>query len=534
VDPKELAHALRDPAAFPVPGARSVEIAQTHASIVFLVGDTAWKAKKPVHLGFLDFSTLGRRHADCERELELNRRMVPDVYRGLASVVRRDGELRVVREASPRDAVVEWLVEMRRLPAAGMLDRLIPAGGVTDGHLRHFAHRLAAFHAHADAGPDVARHGAIDVVRARQRDCLFRLAEHAARPAPGLDAPLDAGFVRALDRAARAWLDRIAPTLERRRLQGRVRDGHGDLQAANACMVDGRIEAYDCLEFRDEYRCADQAMDPSFLAMDLDRFGRPDLAESFLAAYAEASGERGIDDLFRFFRMHYAIVRAMTESIRLHQAETPASDLPTIAGKVRTYALLAAGYAVEPATVLVMGLPATGKSTLAAHLGHPMRAPVRSSDRVRKAMHGVAPTERAKAEAYGTGATDATYRELARLVADASGTVIVDASQRTRAQRTPLVAAAAARGVPWILVDVDADRRTIESRMARRAADPARISDADLSVHDRLRAEREPPDEIPPAHRMQLTSEDRPGWLDAAAAAVLARLLDAGHGPVTR
>lgn len=534
MEPAELIDALGDPGAFPAPAGAAVEVAQTHASVVFLVGDTAWKAKKPVNLGFLDFSTLERRRADCEREIRLNRRMVPNLYRGIAAVVRRGERLRVVRDARPDEPVVEWLVEMRRLPAEGMLDRLIPAGGVDEDHLRDFARRLADFHARADAGPDVARHGAIEVLRVRQHDCLTRLAANASRPSPGTDAPLDAAFTGALDRAARAWLDRLAPVLERRRTQGCVRDGHGDLQAANACMVDGRIEAYDCLEFRDEYRCADRAMDPSFLAMDLDRFGRPDLAESFLAAYAEASSERGIDDLFRFFRMHYAIVRAMTESIRLHQAETPAGDLPAIARKVRTYALLAAGYAVEPATVLVMGLPATGKSTLAGHLSRAMRARVASSDRIRKAMHGVAPTERANAEAYGTGATDATYRELARLVADASGTVIVDASQRTRAQRAPLVAAAAARGVPWILVDVDAGRRTIESRMARRAADPARISDADLSVHDRLRAEREPPDEIPPAHRMQLTSEDRPGWLDAAAAAVLARLLDAGHGPVTR
>ena len=434
----DLATALRDPAAYPGRVAASVDVAQTHASVVFLVGDTAWKAKKPVNLGFLDFSTLERRRADCERELRLNRRMVPEIYRGLAAVVREGNRLHVTRDLPPGAEVVEWLVEMRRLPAEGMLDRLIPAGGVTERHLHDFARRLAEFHARAEAGPDVRRHGALDVVRARQDDCLRRLAEHATRPAPGFDPPLDAAFISALDRAARAWLDRIAPMLEARRHEGRVRDGHGDLQAANACMVDGRIEAYDCLEFQDAYRCADQAMDPSFLAMDLDRFGRPDLANSFLAAYADAAEERGIDELFRYFRMHYAIVRAMTESIRLHQPETPAGDLAAIAAKVRTYALLAAGYAVEPATVLVMGLPATGKSTLAAHLARAMRAPIHASDLVRKALHGLAPTERAGADAYTTAATDATYRALAGMVAGAKRTVIVDASQRTRAQRAPL------------------------------------------------------------------------------------------------
>jgi predicted kinase len=154
-----------------------------------------------------------------------------------------------------------------------------------------------------------------------------------------------------------------------------------------------------------------------------------------------------------------------------------------------------------------------------------MRAHVVSSDVVRKSMHGLAPTARAGEAAYAPAATEATYRELARLAASSAGSVIVDASQRTRAQRAPLVAAAAARDVSWLLVDVDAGRATVESRMKRRALDPARVSDADLATHDRLRAEREPPDEVPAAHRMRLVSEDREGWLDDAAFAVLGRLL---------
>lgn len=522
-----LIAALRDPAAFPPPRAATVGVAQTHASVVFLAGDTAWKVKKPINLGFLDFSTLELRHADCERELRLNRRMVPEVYRGLAAVVERDGTVRVVRTPHPGEPVVEWVVEMRRLPAEGMLDRLIPAGGVTAGHLEDFARRLAEFHRHADAGPAVRAHGAIDVLRTRQAQNLERLAAHAAAPSGDAPPVLPPAFVQALDRRARAWLERLAPLLESRREVGCVRDGHGDLQAANACMVEGRIEAYDCLEFLDAYRCADRAMDPSFLAMDLDRFGRPDLADAFLAAYARAAGDDGIAELFRFFRMHYAVVRAMTESIRLHQRETPAADRGAIAAKVRAYAQLAAGYAVEPATVLVAGLPAAGKSTLAAHLARAMRAQVLSSDLVRKSMHGIAPTVRAGEAAYAPAATDATYRELARLAASSAGSVIVDASQRTREQRAPLHAAAAGRAAPWVLVDVDADRSTVESRMARRATDPARVSDADLATHDLLRAEREPPDEVPAAHRMRLMSEDRQGWLDDAAFAVLGRLLAA-------
>jgi hypothetical protein len=527
VQPAELIDRLRDPGAFPGGGAGPVEAMQTHASVVFLAGDTAWKAKKPVNLGFLDFSTLERRRADCEREIALNRRMLDGVYRGIAAAVHPAGDpqaLRVVRTPATDDAVVEWMVEMRRLPADGMLDRLIPAGGVTDAHLRDFARRLAAFHARAAAGPDVSRHGAIGVLRARQHDCLARLAANATRPAHGRPAPLEPEFVAAIDRSARAWLERLAPTLERRRAEGRVRDGHGDLQAANACMVDGRIEAYDCLEFEDAYRCADAAMDPSFLAMDLDRFGRPDLADALLDAYADAAADPDGRALFGFFRMHYAIVRAMTESIRMHQPETPEGELPAIESKVRAYALLAAGYAGEPSTVILMGLPATGKSTLAARLARAMRATVASSDMVRKAMHGLAATERAGAAAYSPASTDAVYRELARIVAASRGSVVVDASSRTRAQRAPLLAAASARGAPWVLVEIDADRATIESRMAARAADPARVSDADLAMHDRLAAELEPPTEVPAAHALRVVGEDGTDWLDCASMRILSAI----------
>jgi aminoglycoside phosphotransferase family enzyme/predicted kinase len=520
-----LIAALRDPVAFPPPHGARVDVAQTHASAVFLVGDSAWKVKKPVNLGFLDFSTLELRRADCERELRLNRRMVPEIYRGLAAVVRRDGMLRMVRNPTAGDELVEWAVEMRRLPADGMLDRLIPAGGVTAGHFEDFARKLAAFHDAADHGPSVCVHGAVDVLRHRQADCLDRLAAHATHPAACSPAVLPAAFVAALDRRARTWLDRLAPLLEERRAAGRVRDGHGDLQAANTCMLDGRIEAYDCLEFRDEYRCTDRVMDASFLAMDLDRFGRADLAESFLAAYAAASDERGIDELTRFFRMHFAVVRAMTESIRLHQPETPAYQRGTVASKVRAYAQLAAGYAVDPATVLVMGLPATGKSTLAAHLARAMRATVISSDVVRKSMHGLHPTDRAGPVAYSRESTDATYRELARQAAAAVGSVVIDASQRTRAQRAPLVAAATARGSRWVLVDVHADRATIEARMTRRGQDTHRVSDADLAVHDALRPEAEPPKELPQAHRMKQWSSDEHGSVDNAALEVLGGLL---------
>lgn len=518
--------ALSAPGALPDAPGGCDAVVQTHASVVLLSSDRAWKLKKPVNLGFLDFSTLEARRADCERELALNRRLAPDVYLGLAAAVMREGALRVVRDIAPGEQAVEWLIEMRRLPEGGMLDRRIPAGGVDAAMLMEFAERLAAFHRDAASGPEVSRHGEADVLRRRLQDNLERLASHATQPAgPRQLAPVGSILVSALARAACGMLERVAPILEMRRAQGSVRDGHGDLHAGNLCLRDGRIVAYDCLEFRDEYRCADVAMDVAFLCMDLERLGRPDLSAAFAQAYARASGDTMMDAPLRLFKMNYAIVRAMVEAIRLHQPETPVQQRGAILSLVRSYACLAAGYAVEPATVVLMGLPASGKSSLAHHLVPMLRACVLSSDAVRKGMHGISPTARAPESAYSAESTAATYAALADRSRQCSGSVIIDAAHLRREQRASSVAAAAVRSGTWLLVEVDADRATIERRMRRREADPMRVSDAGIDVHDRARALREAPDELPRSRLVALRSTDGGEWLDAAAQQVLADLL---------
>lgn len=515
----DLVRCLSCPAALGCAADEPVQVVQTHASTVMLCDDLAWKIKRPVQLGFLDFSTLGRRRADCEREVELNRRLASGIYLGLSAVVRRGPELKMVDTPAAGDEIVEWAVRMRRMPSDGMLDRLIPAGGVTAQHIQAFAVRLAEFHSAAGACDPALRHGSVERLGERLRANLARLSECTAR------APLEPGFPKALGGAAERLIAGVAPLLRERRGSGRVRDGHGDLHARNLCMLDGRITAYDCLEFDDALRCADVAADVGFLAMDLSRLGRDDLAQEFVRAYAERSGDTGIAEPARFFGFHYAIVRAMVESIRLGQPETPPAERPTLIRSIRDFAMLAAGYAVEPATVVMMGLPATGKSTLGRALARHMRASVIESDRVRKELHGIAPTERGPPEMYSSRATELTYRALAERAESVRGSVVIDASHHTQAERASSIAAAQRRGGPWLLLEVDADRATVESRMQRRAKDATSISDADLAVHERLQMQREAPDEVDLRHRLLVASHDGHDWIDAACQRALRTLM---------
>lgn len=531
----DLLSALRDPAALGCAQGRAVEVVHTHASTVLLCGDRAWKIKKPVKLGFLDFSTLERRRTDCEREVELNRRLAPEIYLGLSAVVRRGTGIRMVDSPAKDDDVVEWAVRMRRMPAEGMLDTLVPRGGVTSEHVRTLARRLAKFHASAGSSEAAQTHGSVEHLADRLRSNLTQLARCAeAMPAapdrlgvtPERGAlPLEPEFLDALGQVAERWIRRIAPTLGKRRSEGRVRDGHGDLHARNLCMVDGEIIAYDCLEFDDSLRCADVSADVGFLAMDLARLGRRDLADDFVAEYSRASGDGDIAGPVRFFSFHYAIVRAMVESIRLGQGETPAAERPAIIRAIRDFAMLAAGYAIEPATLLVMGLPATGKSTLGRVLARHMRATVLESDRIRKELHGIAPTDRGPTEMYSADATARTYAALAEQAISVQGSVVIDASHHTRQQRASSIAAAVRRGGPWLLVEVHADPTTIAARMERRAKDPSRTSDATIDVHHALGARREAPSEVDPTHHMRIESLDGPDWVEAACRRVLQKLM---------
>ena len=399
-----------------IPPARVVE---THISILVFVGDRVYKLRKPVHFDFLDFTDRTVRAADCRREVELNRRLAPDVYLGVADIV-MDGE------------PIDHMVVMRSLPDERRLARLVRAGGDIDGWLREVAARLVAFHAAAQRSPAISDSATPAALGEQWRD---NFAETERFVGSVLEPVVDEEIRTLVQR----WLRRYGPMLEARITSGRICDGHGDLQAEDVfCLEDG-VRILDCVEFSDRLRYGDVCADVAFLAMDLERLGRPDAAERFVLHYEALASENFPRILLHHYIAQRAYVRAKVACLEWEQGVNGAN------GRVREMHALALRHVrrARPVLVLVGGLPGTGKSTLAAGLAAETGWSLLRSDEIRREPQPVGSPVPARPSGPGTdryspGAIGSVYHELlqrARRHLEQGDGVIVDASWIDAAQR---------------------------------------------------------------------------------------------------
>lgn len=499
-----IASELLDPACYPHPPA-GVETLETHISHLYFAGDRVYKVKKPVDLGFLDFTTLAKRRFFCDEEVRLNEPLAARVYLGVLPITRdAQGRLHVGGDGEP----IEYAIEMVRLPAERMLDRLLDEGVIDNAALGALASRLAQFHAAQPTGAGVDEHGSADAVAALVRGNFAAIGAAACLPEPA--RALNAAIAR---RVERAWVG-LRDTLAARVAAGRVREGHGDLHAGNICLLPEGIVVYDRLEFSAAYRCCDVACDLAFLAMDMDRRGYRAFSSFLARRYAEIAHDPGLHALLRFYKSYRALVRCKVALIRAEDRACADADRAVAGRDALDYLNLAATYQLPPAMVLVCGLPATGKSWLAAELARPLGAAHLASD-VRRKILAHLPREAHVGEAFDSGLyapemKARTYRSLlaAALRTLRSGrSVIVDASFATRAWRASFVAGAHRCGAPVVLVHVTASESQVRARLAARARDPHSLSDADLAVHRRAALSFELPSELSDDERVEVESE---------------------------
>jgi hypothetical protein len=444
-----------------------VGVAETHIGIVFLVGERAYKLKKPVEMGFLDFTTREARHRACLREVELNRRLAPDVYLGVSDVTDVDGE------------VCDHLVVMRRMPAERRLSALVTSGAVTDVEdgARALARLLARFHAAAASGPHIDAAATASAV-------LGNWEDNVAQMAPSVGGVLDGEEAGRVAEMARRYVAGREALFAHRIESGRVRDGHGDLLADDIFLLDDGPRVLDCIEFDDRLRYGDVLADVAFLAMDLERLGAGDVGVRFLAWYREFSGETWPDSLAHHYVAYRAHVRAKVACLRVGQGDDEAAD--------QARDLLAMTHdhldAARVRLVVVGGLPGTGKSTLAAALGDARGWTVLRSDVIRKELGG----GRADFTEEATAATYAEVLRRARRLLGMGESVVLDASWTAASHRAAARLAAADAFADLVELRCDVDAATAAARLverARRGDDP---SEATPDVAAAMAAAAEP------------------------------------------
>jgi aminoglycoside phosphotransferase family enzyme/predicted kinase len=513
-----LLAALREPACYPHPSGQ-VELVETHISWVFLAGEYAYKIKKPVNLGFLDFSTLRARRFYCEEELRLNRRTAPELY---LNVVPITGDPAAPRVGGTGEAI-EYALKMRRFPQAALADSLAKRGELRPGQIDAIAAAVAAFHAVIPAAPEESTFGA---------------PEHVAAPALAnfeqLDAdPGDAARIAGL----RAWTEgessRLQEVFAARRRGGFVRECHGDLHLGNMVFIEERPLPFDCIEFNAELRWIDVMSEVAFLVMDLLEHRLEGRAWRFLNAYLEITGDYAGVRVLRYYLVYRAMVRAKIAWIREHQPRVGATARGAADRQYRDYLGLAESLSVpgHPALVLMHGLAGSGKTTFAEAMLERIGAVRVRSDVERKRLHGLAAGARTHAEPYAgiyaPETTRLTYDRLKQIVKDIAGServVIVDAAFLWRTERQAFRALARELKVPFLIVSCRASEGTLRSRVARREAAMSDASEAGIAVLENQLATQEPLGAEELAHAALIDSESGEARLHEAIGEIAARL----------
>ena len=473
----ELVKGLLKPDAWPWPVAhiRSIE---THISTVLLVDDFAYKIKKPLDLGFLNFTTLARRKHFCEEELRLNSRLAPHIYLDLATITGSQEQPRINGEGP----IIDYAVRMRQFAPDALLSNHLQR--LTPELMDRMASTIAQFHqkiARAEWGAGFGSADSVLLPIKRNFGIIRRLLHDAD----------DLKRLECLERCSLQQHTALRETLERRRQAGFIRECHGDMHLGNIALVDGEPLIFDGIEFNDELRWIDLINEIAFLVMDLDEKGRPDLGHHFLNSYLQQTGDYAGLALLRFYQLYRALVRAMVAVIRLGQDDLSNGERKAVVAEYRAYLTQAEHY-LKPnrsALVITHGLSGSGKSHITLPWVSRWPAIRIRSDVERKRLAGLDHLADSRAgigqSIYSTDSTDQTYNRLLHLAEaslKAGFNTIVDATFLQQARRLPFQMLAERLDIPFVILDFQLPEATLRQRIEQRLFEGGDPSEANIEV----------------------------------------------------
>jgi len=311
---------------------QKIELVQTQMSFIFLTGEYVYKIKKSVNLGYLDYTTLEKRHFFCHQELELNRRLCPGAYLAVVPIVEEKGELCI----EGLGKTIEYAVKMKQLPHDRMMDVLLPKDQVTPEMVARVAEKLTGFHQKAETNQEIAAFGRLDVIH-QNTD------ENFAQTEKYIGTSITAEKYQYIKNYTNNFIDSNASLFDKRAREGKIRDCHGDLHAAHVCFTDD-ICIYDCIEFNDRFRYSDVASEIAFLAMDLDRYQQAGLSRHLVNTCVKLGHDEELLKLLNFYKCYRAYVRGKVESFKLDDPYIPEEEKAKVLTAARGYFQLAGSY----------------------------------------------------------------------------------------------------------------------------------------------------------------------------------------------
>jgi aminoglycoside phosphotransferase family enzyme/predicted kinase len=488
--------ALRSKGAYPSPPKR-IELIQTHISYVFLADDEVFKVKKPVDLGFVDFTTLAKRKAACEAEVRLNRRgCSAGVYLGVEPITRDSfGRFHIGGDGE----TVDYAVHMKRLPADRMMDRLLEQDAVDFEMIGRLTARVVSLHEGAERGDKITRIGGATTLAKNWRETLGQMRSFVGNT-------LGQPRLQRIEAYATPFMPVEADLLKRRETEGWIRDCHGDMRSDAVCFDDslpGGICIYDCIEFNDALRYGDTALDVAFLAMDLDYRGQPDLSDLSIGLYTPAIGDAELPLLLNFYKCYRACVRGKVESLLSLDAGVPVRKRSQARRRAQAYFRLAEDYARRQprrGVVMVTGPSGSGKSVLAGVLASRLGAVLLSTDMLRRQTF----EQRGRgaeidAGVYSEQARDQIYDQMlsrAEAFLATDRPIVLDGTFIEKRQRRPFIDLARKTRRRLLVVECSAPDAVIRLRQQRRQGEAWSTSEARWEVYLAHKQRLEPADEV--------------------------------------
>ncbi len=489
-------------------GCGHIKLVETHISWVILTGNFAYKFKKPVDFGFLDFTNLQQRKELCHTECRLNRRYAPDLYLGVVALVETEAGLRLVDEPA-EDNIIDYAVKMRQFDADQLYSHRLIQGQITELDMMALGEKIADFHNQLAPASLESEYGAPENILQPIEQNFVQMGVRCA----------DESMLAQLE-ALKRWsinqFETLSPVFQQRKTQGFIRECHGDLHLGNIAQIDGKPVPFDGIEFNASLRWIDVINEIAFLVMDLEEHNQGRLANLFLNTYLEFTGDYEGVRLLTFYKVYRALVRAKVCLIRAEQEGLEGGQKEQLMRSFRNYLELAHGYTLPARQFLAIthGVSGTGKTTAARYVCSRTGAIHLRSDVERKRICGLSPRERSNSKTGGgiytrdmTQKTFARLETLSRVLIKGGYSVVVDATFLHQPVRTHFFELARRLHMPFKILDCSLDEQTIRERLTSRLDHGRDASEATIAVMEQQVRDQDFLSEIENRHAIHLDTE---------------------------